>query len=638
MLALGMLVDNSIVVVESIFRHRNEMGKDARRAALEGTSEVALPIVASTATTICVFLPLIFLGSGGRFRLYFENIAITICIVMVASLMVALTLVPMAAAIVLRGQDARPAGWSERLTGAYRRLLGLTLRHRPTFSVILILLLGGSIYLFSTIQQGFTGRSLEREVIIKVDTPRQYSLEQIQELYDEVYALLDARREELDIADISYSYDRETGRSRASWRRNRQFNLYLKDEDEGHLTTAEVQERVRRLFPVRAGVELRLLAGEGRYGMSGIELELMGQDVVVLELLAGEVADRLRGLPMIKDVDTSLESGEEEIHVVPGDERILQAGLSSQAVAATVTGALSSRAVTQFHSDDREVDVVMQYAEQERETLDQLKNVTLYAGGTRLPLGALADFEIVPGPTSILRENHRAKVTVSANVADPAASFGAMRAVGSIMSRIALPPGYEWSFGRWNRYQQQDQRSGLFSLLFALPLVYMLLAALFESYAQPFTIMFSVPFAALGVAVAMKAFSQPWDTMTLIGMVVLVGIVVNNAIVLINHINLLRRQGMDRDEAILLGGSHRLRPILITAITTILGMMPMVAPFLFPQWFGPVEGRAATWAPIGLVIIGGLTTSTFLTLVIIPTVYSLVDDFTGYLRRVARAV
>ena len=155
-----------------------------------------------------------------------------------------------------------------------------------------------------------------------------------------------------------------------------------------------------------------------------------------------------------------------------------------------------------------------------------------------------------------------------------------------------MPPGYEWSFGRWNRYQQQDQNSGLFAWLFALPLVYMLLAALFESFAQPFTIMFSVPFALIGVGVVMKLAGQPWDTMTMIGLIVLVGVVVNNAIVLINHINFLRKHGLARNEAIVLGGQHRLRPILITAVTTILGMMPLVAPFLFPQWFGPVEGRA----------------------------------------------
>jgi HAE1 family hydrophobic/amphiphilic exporter-1 len=475
-------------------------------------------------------------------------------------------------------------------------------------------------------------------VIVKVDTPKQYSPEQVEALYQDLYALFDSHRQELDIADISHNYDRGTGRSRASWRRNRQFNIYLKDENESSLTTADARDRLRELLPTKAGVELHIASQRGRHGSSGVEVQLMGDDPAVLELLSRQLASRLAELPMIKDVDTSLESGDEEIQVSVQRERALQAGLSSTAVAYTVANALSSRAVSHFKTGEREVDLVMQYREDERETLDQLKNVPVFAAQAALPLGALAEFEFVAGPRSIERENRRSKVTVSANAASSGATFGAMRAVTGILGSLGLPPGYEWSFGRWNRRQQQDQNSGLFALLFALPLVYMLLAALFESFTQPFTIMFSVPFALFGVAVVMKLANQPWETMTMIGLIVLLGVVVNNAIVLIDHINYLRSTGLARNEAILRGGQHRLRPIVITAVTTILGLLPMVAPFLLPHWFGPVEGRAASWAPIGLVIIGGLTTSTFLTLLIIPTLYSLIDDLSTFFKRVAGAV
>lgn len=638
MLALGMLVDNSVVVIESIFRHRNELGEDSRTAALLGASEVALPILASTATTMCVFLPLIFLSTGGRFKLYMQNIGITICIVMVASLLVALTVIPMVAVFLLKSQEARPSRLFEPLTRAYGRLLAFTLRHRFVFVLSILAMFGGVIYLFGTIERSFSSRSLERQIILKVDTPRQYSLSQTRELYREVYDLLNAQRDALDIADIAYSYDRGTGRSRASWRRNRQFDIYLEDESESRLSTAEVRHRLRRLLPVKAGVELRIAAAEGRHGSSGVEVEIMGDDPVVLALLSREVARRLAALPMVKDVDTSLESGDEEIHVRVDQDRALQAGMSSRAVAFTVANALSSRPVSHFKTADREIDLVMQYREQDRETLDQLKNVTVFAGPGALPLDALAEFKLVAGPSSIERENHRAKVSVTANSSDSTASFAAMRMISGVMDQLALPPGYQWSFGRWNRFMQRDQESGRFALLFALPLVYMLMAALFESYAQPLTIMFSVPFALLGVGLIMKLANQPWETMTMIGMVVLLGVVVNNAIVLIDHINFLRQSGLDRTEAIIRGGQHRLRPILITAVTTILGLLPMVAPFLFPQWFGAVEGRAATWAPIGLVIVGGLTTSTFLTLMIIPTIYSLIDDLSRFLARVAVAV
>jgi len=637
MLALGMLVDNSVVVIESIFRHRNDLGEDSTTAALAGTSEVALPIVASTATTICVFLPLVFLATGGRFRLYLQNIATTICLVIVASLAVALTVVPMVASILLRGQTSRPFRFIDWMIGFYARVLRFTLRHRFAFVVSILAIFAGSIYLFTTIERTFASRTMEREVAIYVDTPRQYSLEQTVEVFDEVYAILDSHRAELGIADIAHSYRRSGGRSRRGWERSRQFSVYLEDEEESKLTTTEARDRIRELLPVKAGVTLRIATSRGRHGSTGVEVELSGDDPVVLELLSRRVSEAVATLPSIRDVDVSLESGDEEIHVEVARERTLQAGLSTQAVAFTVANALSSRAVSHFKTGDREVDLIMQYREEDRETLDQLMNVAVYAEDTPLPLGTLADFRFVPGPRSIERENHRAKVTVSANTTSPAASFGALNMVSSLLDELPMPPGYDWSFGRWNRYQQRDQSSGLFALLFALPLVYMLLSALFESYAQPFTIMFSVPFALIGVGVVMKLAGQPWDTMTMIGLIVLVGVVVNNAIVLINHINFLRRRGLARNEAIVQGGQHRLRPILITAVTTILGMMPLVAPILFPQWFGPVEGRAATWAPIGLVIVGGLTTSTFLTLMIIPTIYSLIDDLTVIARRVVRS-
>jgi HAE1 family hydrophobic/amphiphilic exporter-1 len=294
--------------------------------------------------------------------------------------------------------------------------------------------------------------------------------------------------------------------------------------------------------------------------------------------------------------------------------------------------------VSHFQVGDREVDVVIQYREDERETLDQLKNVPVFTADGPVPLGALADFEVVAGPQSIERENHRSKVKVVANVSKPEMSFAAMGLVGQTMESFAMPPGYEWSFGRWNRFQQESQILADFALVFALVLVYMLMAALFESFIQPLTIMFSVPFALLGVGVFMKLGEQQLDTMAQIGLIILMGVVVNNAIVLVDHINSLRGRGMERDEAIVAAGRHRLRPIIITAVTTILGLSPMVAPILLPQVFGPVEGRAGTWAPIGLVIMGGLTTSTFLTLVILPTVYSLLDDVTSFFKRVAARV
>jgi HAE1 family hydrophobic/amphiphilic exporter-1 len=185
--------------------------------------------------------------------------------------------------------------------------------------------------------------------------------------------------------------------------------------------------------------------------------------------------------------------------------------------------------------------------------------------------------------------------------------------------------------------QQKDGETFNFALILAGILVYMLMAALFESFTHPLAIMASVPFAFFGVGVALRLANQPRDSLTDLGFIILVGVVGNNAIILVDHINRLRREGLGRDEAILTGGRHRLRATLMTATTTILGLLPMTAPLFLPGLFGSVEGRAGNWAPVGLVILGGLTTSTFLTLVIIPTVYSLIDDFSAFARRVVRA-
>ncbi len=636
-LALGMLVDSSIVVIESVYRRLENFGEPAPTAALRGTSDVALPIIASTVTTLCVFVPVIFLrSSGGFFSRYLVEVGTTICIVMIASLLVALTVVPMVAALILTHEKPSPPKFLRALERWYVATLRFTLRFRMAFLVLAAGMLWGSWMLFSGIERSFSGRTQERQVTINIDTPRNYSLEQTRELFDEIRGLLMAKKDELDIADITSSYDKGGGRSRGGFRGGRRVELHLKDESESRLSTTEVRDRVRELLPTKAGVELRIGQASRRHGGGGVELELSGDDPKVLELIAREVAAQMEQIPGISDVDLSLESGDQELWVQVNRDRALRAGLSTQAVAQTVQTALSSRSVSYISSDDREIDLTMLYRDQEEATLGQLRGFELHpTQAEAMALEAVADFEAKPGPRSIERENRQAKIQVTTNTDDPQAMGMAMRSVGGIMASMPLPPGYSWSFGRWNRMGQRDQEGSNFALLFALILVYMLMAALFESFTHPFAIMMAVPFAFIGVGVVMKLAAQPRDNFTELGFIVLVGVVVNNAIVLVDHINRLRAEGLRRRDAILTGGRDRLRAILMTAVTTIVGLLPMVAPVILPQYFGPLEGRAATWAPVGLVILGGLTTSTFLTLLIVPTFYSVVDDIARFWRRVA---
>ncbi|MEM1180597.1 MAG: efflux RND transporter permease subunit [Acidobacteriota bacterium] len=635
-IALGMLVDSSIVVIESIYRRLEIYGEDAKTAALRGASEVALPIVASTVTTLCVFIPMIFLRqSGGFFARYLTEIGTTVCIVMVAAMLVALTLVPMTASLVLEQKERKPTRLIEVLEKLYMAFLGGALRYRAVLLLVAGGLLWGSWQLFSGIERSFMGRSEARQVTIHVDVPPSYSLEQTASLFDELLETLDGKRADLDIADITSSYFIGSGRSRGRGR-ERQLELYLVDEEAGTLTTRDVRDRVRRLLPQKPGVELRIAQSRRRGGGSGgLDLELRGDDLAALERLGRKVAEQIRAFPGIEDVDLSLESGDQELWVEVDRARAVDAGLSTRSVAQSVQSALSDRSLSYLSADDREIDLVMLYRGEAEATRGDLENLRLESRQDLRALSSVADFATVAGPRAIERENRQAKIRISANSEDGRALGRAMGGVRMLLASTPMPPGYSWSFGRWTRMSQSDQEGSDFTLLFALLLVYLVMAALFESFGQPLSIMLAVPFAFIGVGAVMKLASQPRDNLTELGFIVLIGVVVNNAIVLVDHINRLRSNGLERRRAIIEGGRDRLRAILMTAVTTIVGLLPMVAPVLLPQVFGPLEGRAATWAPVGLVILGGLTTSTFLTLVIVPTFYSLIDDVASFLRRTA---
>lgn len=650
MLAIGMLLDNSIVVIESIFRHRQELGADAKTAALCGASDVAMPIIASTATTMCVFLPLIFItgssGGPGSFGQFMGDIGTTVCLVMVGSLIVSLTVVPMIAALLLRSETKRRFKLLDRVIDWYGSTVAFTLRHRFLFTVAIALMLVGSWQLFNSIERSYQRPTQGRQATIFVDVPTRMGMDERLALYDEIYELLDNKREEWELADIAHSIRSGGGRSRGYGGGNR-FELYMTPEEEATLTVAEVQDRIRESLPVRAGVTYKLSRtqyGPPGRGGSGIEMDLIGDDLDILKLLVPQVEQRLEQIPFLTDVDNSLESGDDEVRVTVNRERALQGGLSSQAVAMTVNNALSSRSLAWFKTRDREIGMVMQYREEDRQTLDQLSKLPVFVGGgedgsdrVALPISSLASFEVAPGASSIRRENRRSKIEIEANTSGNTPAYMLQRPVQQALATVGLPPGYEVNFGRYFREAQESEQDSIWVILLAGALIFMIMAALFENWLQPFTIMLSIPFAFIGVGLVLALAGQPRSESVYMGLLILAGIVVNNAIVLIDHINRLRREGLSRTEAIILGGRHRLRPILLTAVTTILGLSPMVAPFFLPEIFGQPEGRASMWAPVGLVILGGLTTSTFLTLLVTPTIYSLVDDLTEFIKRVLRS-
>ncbi len=311
MLAVGMLVDNSIVVIESIFRHRQEMNEDARTATLVGASEVVMPIIASTLTTMCVFLPMVFLPAGGRFSRFMSSIGLTVVIVMAASLLVAITVVPMVAARLLKREKPRPHLLFDRMTATYGRSLQFMLRHRLAFTVAVIVTLIWSWNLYQGIGRSFSPPSFERQIAIEVDVPSSYSVDQKRALYDEVYALIDDHRDELEIADVTHSFRRSSGRSRG-WGSGNRFDIYLVDEEQSRIDTGAIRDRVEALLPVKPGVKFTIVAVATRplrFGGRGSKNVCVGERVEILEALSERLVAVLAGVDGLKDADSSLESG-----------------------------------------------------------------------------------------------------------------------------------------------------------------------------------------------------------------------------------------------------------------------------------------------------------------------------------------
>ena len=623
MVAVGMLVDSSVVVLENIFRHKQEKGLDAREAAISGSREVGLAVLASTATTIVVFISFIFAPSSqmGRFT---RDFGLAIGVALIAALLVALTLIPMLSSRIFTGKEKPKQRMIVWVTERYGALMGWLLRWRFVALIVMALLGFASFELFTSIDREMLPRVAQRNLRVSVTMERSFSAEEMIDVFGDVEKVFLDRKDELGIATIASNFSNRTT-SRGQYRGN--MTLFLKEE--GNIKpVAVVQEEIRNLFPEIPGASLTL--GRMRHmggGDMGVSIELKGDESAILAMYAEEIESILLTIPELKDIETSLETGEEEVHLTVDRKKTEKFGVSPQLVARTVASALSTRAVTRYKSDEGEIDVILQLQGEDELSLQELQNIQFEnRDGEMIPLYAVVDYQYEKGPLSIRRDDRKGVLQITANAERGGGMFLNQMIQDRLESELQLPAGYSFSFGRqWMRFQEGQQQS-LFAVIMAVVLMYIIMAALFESFIHPLTILFCVPFSIIGVAGLFYITGTTLNSMAYLGILVLFGLVVNNGIILVDHINILRREGLPRSEAIRQGGMDRLRPILMTAITSVFGLLPLTLPALFPEYFPAVRGRSQMWTPVSLAVLGGLTTSTFLTLIILPTVYSYMDD------------
>ena len=637
MLAIGMMVDPAVVVLENIFRHKQEKNLGLREAAILGSKEVGVAVIAATATTICVFIPLVFL-SKSRMGVFMHDFGISICSALVSSLFVALTLIPLVASRFLHYPESsnsmekhsrtirKPeSSLIKKLTVHYTRLVELTLRFRWVTVVVAILIVVLAFYLYGKLETEVVRRGIYRESRLQVDMPRSYSIDDTKKLFERLERILQENKEELEIETVSCNFDRSEGT----------LSVYFVKQEVAKRPVSVLEKEMRFLFPVIPGVKYTKRFRHGRGGSGReISIEIKGRNINTLTRLSGDIKDRLASVTDLSDVQTNLEKGKDEIVVSIDREKVKRYGLTSERIAFGIAGSLGNRAVSKFKIEDSEIDIVLQLKEEDRQRLDQLKNFeSENSEEESVVLGRVVDFEQRRGPEAIERKDRKPIVIITAQYN----SRGLKKIRDGIMEKMAgfnLPAGYEWNLGEEFRRFEREESETKFGLILAIILIYLIMASLFESYIHPLAILLAIPFAFTGVAVAFSVLDVPLDSVSRLGLLLLCGLVVNNAIVLIDYVNRLRRDGMERHDAIVKGGKDRMRPILMTTFTTILGLLPMVLPLFLPFLFGPFEGRGSIWAPVGLVVISGLITSTILTLVIMPTIYSLIDDFGMWIKKV----
>ncbi|TEU05019.1 MAG: efflux RND transporter permease subunit [Candidatus Aminicenantes bacterium] len=629
-LGIGMLVDNAVVVIENVFRHMEE-GKKREEAAKKGASEVGMAITASTLTTIAVFFPMIFAqGITGRLT---RGLALAIAFSLLASLFVALTIVPMVASVLFKANSQQGSGEKskrrvqfEKVRNSYRRSLHWTLKHRALVLGGILGLLALSFAIVPFLGTEFMPAMDREMIILKVKMPVGTSLEETNRVVTMVEKLMAQEPEVVNVSVQVGSQAEENPADMAggmSTTGSHEGLLWvgLVPLRERELSDVEVMEKIRRKLPKLKDVKFESLdIGQAMMGgaTAPVEIKIFGEEIDTLKEIGDAIVERIRDVEGLRDVTHSLAEGKPEYHITIEREKASRMGLKVSQIGNAIQAATLGKVATRFREGNEEVDIRVRFQEKFRDSLEDIRNIPIMTPfNTMVTLGEVATITRGEGPIRINRENQARVITVTGNIAGR--DLGSV--VRDIQGRIAgvergLPAGYFTEFG--GQFEQMQEAFVIIAGAFALAtlLVYMIMASQFESFRHPFVIMFTIPLAIVGVILALLVSGRPVSLPVLIGFIMLGGIAVNNGIVMVDYINQLKRRGVDKKEAILQASAVRLRPVLITAFTTILGMMPMAL---------SVSEGAEMRAPMAITVVGGLVATTFLTLFVIPIIYSLFD-------------
>jgi hydrophobic/amphiphilic exporter-1 (mainly G- bacteria), HAE1 family len=620
MLAVGLLVDNSVVASEAI-DYRRRAGLSPKQASVAGVKDINMAITAGTLTTVIVFVPS-FMTDIQQVAVIQQNIAIPLCVSLLASLLIAQTLVPTAAARLIV-EDVAATPIIDRIARVYTRLISLTLRHRLIAFVLSCLVLLSSIWAYQQLDVNMNPDSESPRLDLRFYMRGSVDIDGIESFVDELEDYLIVNKERFYIKDMFSRYDVDRG------------NISLVLYEDAPLSPKVIERMIEAKLPVLPDVRVRF---GGRHrgfggGNNGLSLRLIGPSTDVLIEESERLIEVMETVDGLTNVRTNSESRRQEVVIRMKPEAAGLYNITARQIAQSVSTAFGIQFSRGLQQPNREYEIWMGLKDGRDATLTDLRNLPLLApGGDRVALTTVADLEIRSSLRSIRRENRETEVQVQFDLSEGTTPDQASALVEALMEDYQLPPGYRSEQGPGFSIDIEMAQEMLINILFAILLIYMLMAALFESVLFPIAILVSIGFSVVGVFWFLLLTGTTFTAMASTGMLLLAGIVVNNGIVLLSRIIQLRDAGVPRLEAILESGRHRLRPILMTVCTTVAGLLPLALGDVRVGGLGP------SYFPMARTIIGGLVFSTLITLVVLPLIYVLLDDLKQFSYRALAAM
>ena len=634
MVSVGLVVDNSVVIMESIYRLRVE-GEKRMRAAFLGAQEVGLAITMATLTSIVVFLPMIFMGGDNDFSFFFKRFGLPVVCALLGSLFVALVIIPLASSRISASEQVKEPRIIIKSSQLYGRMLKWVLNHRLDTAIIMVIVLVSIYFPFKRVQMTGEEGGHIGDVNVNFRFPPNYTLEDADSAMTFAENFVIERTDRYKVRGIDASFQLGYGQleiflekpEKQSWWKY--FGLQIFNElgmfQDSTLSHEEVIEDIRENLPVFPGVKKRMSWREESSGQKRVEVLLYGDDSKVLKELSREVERRLEYIPELVSVETDEERGFDEIQVNLDRTRANNFGANPQVISSTIAYALRGVPLPDFHSEDKEIDVKLQFRKKDREYLYQLENLAITdTSGNAIPLSSVASFTIDKGFNQINRTEGKTYTRIFAFTTSNEMQK-LSQDIDRIMKGISMPYGYTWTRGERFESMERENRAQYFALFLAVTFVFLIIGILFESFILPLSVVICIPFGFVGVYWMLYLTNTGFGPMAALGLIILVGVVVNNAIVLIDRVNRLRRGGASRFDALMEAGKNRFRPILMTAFTTILGLFPMAV--------GNTNMIGMPYAPMGRAIIGGMLSATMLTLLVVPLAYTFFDDFSVFGRR-----